>query len=174
MADNNESKKRSKLHNYLLLTVLFVVSIVVVLYLCELYKVNREEQMKIPVIRDSISEIYPEDLEHYVVDNSIAVFYVCVANDEECRVFERDFKKLLRKKNYSDQIIYLNLTDVDQDAFVKEFNEKYHYKTKLTKNYPAFILFEDGEVQKILQRKENSKLTITKVKNFLELIEFGE
>ena len=108
------------------------------------------------------------------MDNPSAIIYMCTANDDVCRNFEKDFKKLLRKKDYRNQIIYLNLTDIDQDVFVNDFNARYHYKNKLTTNYPAFVLFEDGEVKSILQGKENKTLKISKVKQFLELNEIGE
>ena len=154
--------------------MLFLICIVVVLYVCNIYKVNEEEQLKIPVIRDAISEIYPEDLEHYVLDNPVSVIYICTANNEKCRSFEKNFKKLLRKKDYNNQVVYLNVTDEDQDTFISNFNQKYSYKNKLTTNYPAFIIFEDGVVDGILQGKNNKSLTISKVKNFLDLYEIGE
>ena len=144
-----------------------------VLYLRELYKVNEAEQKKIPVIQGYISEIYNDDLEHYVTENPDGVIYMCIANDENCRVFEREFKKLLKKDEYNDNLVYLNLMDVDQDKFLEEFNSKFIYKVKLSKEYPAFVLFEDGKVKAILQEK-NKKLDIVKVKHFLELSEIGE
>ena len=164
----------SKTHNYILLTVIVVVFVAFVLYLCQVYKVGQEEKMRIPVISGALQEIYQEDLEHYIMDNPTALIYMCTANDDTCRSFERDFKKLLRKKDYNDSIIYLNLTDVDQDEFVKKFNEMYHYKIKLTTRYPAFVLFEDGKIDSVLQGKEDKPLTITKVKQFLELSQIGE
>ena len=169
-----EKSERSLFHNYIILVLLFFVCIGLVLYFCTLYKVNEEEKLKIPVISGALLEIYSEDLEHYVLDNPTTVIYVCTANDDVCRTFERDFKKLLRQKEYNDQIIYLNLTDVDQESFVEEFNENYHYKIRLTTHYPAFILFEDGRVESILQGSEDKPLTITKVKQFLELYKIGE
>ena len=169
-----EKKEAKKTHNYIVLVLLFLICIVVVLYVCNIYKVNEEEQLKIPVIRDAISEIYPEDLEHYVLDNPVSVIYICTANNEKCRSFEKNFKKLLRKKDYNNQVVYLNVTDEDQDTFISNFNQKYSYKNKLTTNYPAFIIFEDGVVDGILQGKNNKSLTISKVKNFLDLYEIGE
>ena len=169
-----EKKEAKKLHSYVVLALLFLICIVVVLYVCKIYKVNEEENLKIPVIRDSITEIYLEDLEHYVLDTPITVIYICTADNEKCRSFEKSFKKLLRKKDYRDQIIYLNVTDIDQDSFISEFNQKYPYKNQITTNYPAFVLFEDGVVESVLQSKNNKSLTINKVKNFLDLNEIGE
>ena len=154
--------------------MLFGASIGLAFYFRELYKVNKAEQLKTPVIDGALLEIYETDLEHYVLDNPTTVIYMCTADNEKCRVFERNFKKLLKKKNYNDQIIYLNLTDLDQDVFVNSFNEKYKYKTKLTTNYPAFVLFEDGEIKTILQGNKEEELDLVKVKQFLDLNKVGE
>ncbi len=167
-------KKNKKLHNYFVVILLFLVCIGLVLYLCELYKVHQEEKMKVPIIRDSLGEIYQKDLDYYIVDNPTSVVYMCTANDDVCRTFEKSFKKLLKKKDYNDEIIYLNLTDLDQEEFVNSFNQKYPYKEDITSHYPVFVLFDDGKVIGILQGTEEKPLTVSKVKNFLELNEIGE
>lgn len=169
----NEKKDNKRIRNYIITFILFIACFGLVLYLRALYRVNEAEQKKIPVIDGYISEIYSDDLEHYILDNPNGVIYMCIANDEDCRVFEREFKKLLKKDEYNDNLAYLNLMDVDQDKFLEEFNKKYIYKTKLVKEYPAFVLFEDGKVKAILQEKDR-KLDIVKVKHFLELSEIGE
>lgn len=173
---NRKSEKENKktIKNYILLILLFGASIGLAFYFRELYKVNKAEQLKTPVIDGALLEIYETDLEHYILDNPTTVIYMCTADNEKCRVFERNFKKLLKKKNYNDQIIYLNLTDLDQDVFVNSFNEKYKYKTKLTTNYPAFVLFEDGEIKTILQGNKEENLDLVKVKQFLDLNKVGE
>lgn len=166
-------KDKKVIRNYIITIVLFIACFGLVLYLRELYRFNEAEQKKIPVIQGYISEIYNDDLEHYILDNPNGVIYMCIANDENCRTFEREFKKLLKKDEYIDNLVYLNLIDVDQEKFLEEFNSKYIYKVKLSKEYPAFVLFEDGKVKAILQEKDK-KLDIVKVKHFLELSEIGE
>ena len=175
MKVSHDDKSRKRLiHNYVLLICLFICCGAFVLYLCELYKVNEAEKMKTPVIRGTLLEIYPEDLEHYVLDNPSTLIYMCTADNEDCRSFEKAFKKFLDKKELYDQIIYLNLTGLDQNKFVDNFNEKYNYKILLKTNYPAFVLFEDGGVTSILQESNKKKLTVTKLRQFLELNEIGE
>lgn len=169
-----KEKSSKKIKNYIILVLLFIASMGLVLYCCELYKVNEAEKKKTPIINGMLSEIYSDDLEHFVLDRPTTIVYLCAANDDQCRTFERSFKKLLKKKNYEDQVTYLNLTDVDQDKFVEDFNNKYNYKTKLTTNYPAFIVFEDGRVKSILQGKKDKTLSIEKVKQFLEINDTGE
>lgn len=168
--DKNEKKMRSiPAKNYVILVVLFIAVIILVLYLCNLYHVYDEHQREIPVIRDSLFEIQPDEIQHYVMENPTSVFYMCTATDDACRSFEKDLKKLIEKEELQSAIIYVNLSNVNQSEFVDEFNSKYPYKISLKKNYPAFVVFEDGQVSSILQARRGDKLTISETENFIKL-----
>lgn len=169
----NENHKH-KIHNYLIVFFIFILCIGLVLYLCQLYKIEKEETERIPIIRDSLREILYSDLDHYILDNPTSVIYMCAANEDSCRTFEKKFKKLLLKKEYSEEIIYLNLTDINKEEFIKSFNEKYPYKSGLKDYYPIFVVFEDGKIKSILQGGIKKELTISKVKVFFELNEIGD
>lgn len=170
--DNKKSKKRIK--NYIILVVIFALCCGFTLYLCEWYNVYSDYKKQTPVIRGTLSEINTEDLDHYVVDIPSVIVYMCTSYDDNCRNFERDFKKYINKKDLHDSIVYLNISDVDQKQFVDEFNNKYNYKVKLNGNYPALVSFKDGKVDSILQSDKNKKLSISKVDNFLELNTYEE
>lgn len=162
--------------NYIILVVLFVAIVALVLYLCNLYHVYDEHQREIPVIRGTLSEIQPDELEHYLMENPTSVIYMCTASDESCRDYEKDLKKLVEKKELQESIIYVNLSDIDQLEFIDKFNAKYPYRVSLKKNYPAFVAFEDGKVRSILQADKDDELTISETEQFIELnqIEEGE
>lgn len=169
-----EEKQKKKVKNYIILVFVVLLFVGLVLYLCKWYKVYDEYQKDIPVIRDSLQEIVNEDLEHYLLDNPSSLIYICTANDENCRDFEKKFKKLIEKDELADEIIYLNVTGIDQDNFVNSFNEKYTKKKKLTTNYPAIVVFDEGKVVSILQAKKDNKIKIDDVKHFIKLNKVGE
>ncbi len=174
MAETKEQKRNIKLKNYVILVLLFLAGIGITLYLCELYRVYDEYQKQTPVIRDTLSEITSEDLEHYILENPTTVIYMCTSSDMICRNYEKDLKKLVKSKELQDTIIYLNLSNVDQDSFVENFNNKYPYKVKLTSSYPAIVVFEEGKIINLLQGKPDEKLTIVKTKQFIEIHKIGE
>ena len=173
MTDNVERKKGG-LKNYLILAALFAIGISITLYLCELYKVYDEYQKQTPVIRDSLSEITADDLEHYIQENPTTVIYMCTASNMTCRNFEKDFKKIIKSKDLQETIVYLNLSDLDQEKFVENFNRNYPHRIKLTSNYPALVVFEEGKIINLLQGKSDEKLTIIKTKQFIEIHKIGE
>lgn len=155
----------------MILAFIFIAVIILTLYLCDCYSVYKEGIMDIPVIRGVVSEISSDELDHYVMENPNCVVYICTASDTKCRSFEEDFIKLINRKNLQEEIIYLNVSNADSD-FTDKFNSTYNYKIKLTTNYPAIVIFEDGNIASLLQ--EEDTLSITRAKQFIELNKIGE
>jgi hypothetical protein len=170
-----EKKKENLARNYVILFVIFLVTILLVWYVCKWYSVYTEYEKETPVIRGTLSyEITTADFEHYITDNPTTVIYMCTSKDDKCRNFEKDLKKYVKKNALEDEIIYLNLSDADIDGFVKQFNEKYKYKVKLTNNYPLIVEFTDGKVTGLIQGEENNPLTIDRVEDFVEINKIGK
>lgn len=169
MNKNEEKAKKIPTKNYVILVVLFIAIIALVLYLCNLYHVYDAHQREIPVIRDTLFEIQPDELEHYVMENPTTVFYMCTASSDVCRDYEKDLKKLVQKEELQNAIIYVNLSNVNRDEFVETFNAKYPYKNSLKKNYPAFVVFGDGEVSSILQADKGERLTLSETEQFIKI-----
>lgn len=169
-----DEKKQIKIKNYAILGIIFLVGIILTLYLCKCYEIYSLEQKEIPVIRDSLLEITSEDFDHYLLENPSSIIYMCTAQDDKCRSYEKEFSKLLKKEGLNDYIVYLNLSGIDQEKFVEDFNNKYEYKVQLTSYYPAIVVFEEGKITDILQGDENDKLTVRQTEHFLDLMELGE
>ena len=165
--------RKIPIKNYIILGVIFIIGIAIIGYLCNWYKVYDEYQRETPVIRGTLSEITAEEINHYVLDNPTTIFYMCTSKDFSCRNYEKDLKKLIESKELQNNIIYVNLTNVDINSFVDDFNNTYNYKKKLTTNYPALVIFEDGKIISILQGNKEKKLTVSKTKQFIELNNIG-
>lgn len=172
--EKDKSKSKKGIKNYIILIVIFVLCFGFTIYLCEWYNVYSDYKKQTPIIRGTLSEINTEDLDHYVVDVPSVIVYICTSYDDDCRSFEKNFKKYVNKKDLNDSIVYLNISDVDKEQFVNDFNSKYNYKTRLNGNYPAFISFKDGKIDSILQSDVNKELSISKVDSFLELNMYEE
>ena len=165
-----EKNKKIPTKNYIIFIVMILLVYALIYYLYSWYKVYSDYQKDIPVIRDSLTEITPEEANHYIQDNSNAVIYSCTANNDKCRAFEKNFKKLVSENSLDQYITYINLNGTDTKNFTEEFNNSYvsSNRKKLKNNYPAIIVFEEGKVIDILQGNENKIITTKDVKDFLE------
>ncbi len=165
-------KKSIPIKNYFILLLIILGTFFIVYYFYRWYVVYSDYQEDIPVIRDTLLEVSEEEMYHYIQENSTTVVYMCTSEDASCRNFEKSFKKLIERDSLKEYITYVNLTHVDKEKFIHNFNEKYHYKKEL-KNYPAFIVFDSGNVVDLLQETKNSKVTISDVKSLLKRNEVG-
>ncbi len=165
--------KKVPIRNYVILMILFVGVLLLLLYFSKWYDVYNDYQKETPVIRGTLSEITNLELEHYILENPTVAIYMCTSSDMKCRNFEKNFKIMLDKnEDLKSNIIYLNLSNIDQDEFVDNFNNKYSYKIKLNKNYPAIVLFEESRIVGLLQ-EEDKNLNVEDVRSYLKLHKVG-
>ena len=160
--------------NYFILAFIFLLGIGLTMYFCKWYEVIDTEKKQTPVIRGVIPEISSQELDNFVLENPTTVLYLCTSDNMKCRNFEKDFKKYIIKESMENYIVYVNLTNINQVKFVKDFNSNYEYKTKLTPNYPALIYFNDGKISDMIEGTNSNKLTLSKAKDFLGKNKIGD
>lgn len=161
-------KKNEKLNivGYVKVVILIVITVFLVLFIRNIYLSNINYKLNIPVIRETLKlEINKGEIYNYVRDNPNAVIYVGVASDNNCRTFELDFNRIIKKEKLEEEIIYLNLDKKNGiKSFFKEFNK--FYDTNLTK-YPSIIIFQDGKVEDILKVPTGDNYSSTVIEEFL-------
>lgn len=161
-------KKNEKLNivGYVKVVILIVITVFLVLFIRNIYLSNINYKLNIPVIRETLKlEINKGEIYNYVRDNPNAVIYVGVASDNNCRTFELDFNRIIKKEKLEEEIIYLNLDKKNGiKSFFKEFNK--FYDTNLTK-YPSIIIFQDGKVEDILKVPIGDNYSSTVIEEFL-------
>ncbi len=165
-------KKRKNLpkplKNYVILGLICGVTILAVIYLCLWYRQYRAYQDTIPTLRGVIPEITERELGHYVQESDRALLYLCVPANDMCRNFEKDLKTMILKKELKDELTYLNLeNETHAEVILKNLHDEYHMNQDLL-GYPAFLLFENGEVYKVLQGNDYTDLSLSEVEQFLD------
>ncbi len=166
--------EKGSFKSYLVLILTFAIGIGLCIYAFTWYKVIDNNKKNTPIIRGTLTEINSKELDNYILENSNVVLYLCTSDSVRCRNYEKDFKKIINSKSLNDNIVYVNLTGVDQVKFVKQFNKKYSYKSKLKTSYPAIIVFEDGKIVDLIEYSKGNKLTSKKTIEFLEDNHVGE
>ena len=149
----NEKTRTIPAKNYVILACLFLGTILLLMFITNKYEQIIEFEKQTPVISDTLHEITPTEVEHYVTENP---------------------KKFVIDKDLTDDIIYVNLSDVDVNQFVDEFNNKFPYSKELTTTYPAFVIMEDNKVEAILQGSKDKPLSISRTEDFFDYYEVGK
>lgn len=161
-----KNKKRSK-KNYVILGVIYIAVILVVLYLASWYNTYSEYKREIPVLKDVVSFISPEEVDHYLTENPSPILYLCTASDSDCREFEENIKQDLEEKNYQD-LTYVNLESLsDKSGFLQELLDKYGQDFSIER-VPCLIKFVDGRIVSIEDGLNGAVLTRDEALEFLD------
>ena len=172
-AKNIEEPERNiKLKNYVILISIFLATFLVVIILRNQYIQYRDYQLTIPVLKDKLNEVTVAELDTYLIENTDAIIYIEVSEDENSRKVASDLYEVVKRRDLTERVVYLNISSVeDKEEFFNNFNEKYCDEGKKLSNYPALVLFYEGKVESYVSRTENQELNIGNVEQLFDQYE---
>lgn len=148
-----KKEKEIPLKNYILLSIVLILTIVVVIYFFLWKNTYEKSKLQTPILDDYLLVINYNELNNYLVENKDAIIYVSKLNDESIRLFENKFKNIINKNNLNNKILYLDLTEeLKENNIVKEINKKYG---KEMTEVPTIVIIKDGKISSSYNIKEN-------------------
>lgn len=160
-----KKEKEISLKNYILLSIVLILTIVVVIYFFLWKNTYEKSKLQTPILDDYLLVINYNELNNYLVENKDAIIYVSKLNDESIRLFENKFKNIINKNNLNNKILYLDLTEeLKENNIVKEINKKYG---KEMTEVPTIVIIKDGKISSSYNIKEN-KYNIKLLEKYLE------
>lgn len=160
-----KKEKEIPLKNYILLSIVLILTIVVVIYFFLWKNTYEKSKLQTPILDDYLLVINYNELNNYLVENKDAIIYVSKLNDESIRLFENKFKNIINKNNLNNKILYLDLTEeLKENNIVKEINKKYG---KEMTEAPTIVIIKDRKISSSYNIKEN-KYNIKLLEKYLE------
>lgn len=160
-----KKEKEIPLKNYILLSIVLILTIVVVIYFFLWKNTYEKSKLQTPILDDYLLVINYNELNNYLVENKDAIIYVSKLNDESIRLFKNKFKNIINKNNLNNKILYLDLTEeLKENNIVKEINKKYG---KEMTEVPTIVIIKDGKISSSYNIKEN-KYNIKLLEKYLE------
>lgn len=129
--------------NYIIFLLMIVAVVVIVFYLCNAYNFRMNYKYVSPM-NSFITEIKVDDIENYIVENSLVVIYVSNKKDDTLKEREEKFKKLLTKYNIHQYFVYLDMS-LDTELISKTFEDKYKNKLDYDR-LPILFVMIDGKI----------------------------
>ncbi len=147
-------KKEIPKKNYVILIVVFLVTIIAVFYVRDWYNTTKEYYAQNSVMTKVIREIKSEEIANYILENQRFILYVSSGQNSEIKKFEDDFKGLIQKLDLRDDVLYMNLDGVDANRFYdllkNDFVSNSKIKNQLVDSDASLYLFMDGKVTSVL------------------------
>ena len=152
-----EELRKIPFKNYVILGVVFVVTIFLLYYFYLWVDAYKESKVNIPILDKYMTVINYNELNNYVVENPDTLVYVSVLENEEIRAFEKQLKSKYKKDKIKNEILYMNITnDLLDEGLVSEMTKSYSLNNLNITNVPCVLLFEDGMLKSIYSVSDNA------------------
>lgn len=160
-----KKEKEIPLKNYILLSIVLILTIVVVINLFLWKNTYEKNKLQTPILDNYLLVINYNELNNYIVENKDAIIYVSELNNESIRLFENKFKNIINKNNLNNKILYLDLTEeLNKKSIVNEINKKYG---KEMTDVPSIIIIKNGKISSSYNIKENG-YNVKSLEKYLE------
>lgn len=137
--------------NYYILVVLLAVTILLSLYLSNLY-LNKEKLTS--DFYNYASVITPEDFDEFMTENSDVIIYISDKYDLSHSAFEKNFETKIEGLNLKHNLIYIDKEDITSE-FLNKLKESYQINLDLEK-LPVAIVVVDKKVVRNVSITPNS------------------
>lgn len=120
----------------LLIAVCFVT--LMVLFIALKLNANRNYNLlSTSSIDKYLTEVKYDSISTHIIENSNAIIYVSNSSEESSKLFEKNFKKVIKKYNLENEIVYININDTN-------------IVDPLYQNAPQLIFYKNGAVEDII------------------------
>lgn len=144
----------------LILVLILAVTILIVNYSLNWYKVYREYNLNKSIIASYIPEVSYEEYKTYMQEVSTGFIYYCIADNKECRSFENQFKRIVSKYGLSSNLVYLNTKDLSIGSFYNTYANN-----NIDARIPLIVYFEDHYIVDYINN-DNSDMTEKEIVKF--------
>ncbi|MBS7020967.1 MAG: hypothetical protein KH135_03750 [Firmicutes bacterium] len=135
--------------NYFIFGCVILVSVLIVLYLMSWYQKTQPEDTY-TIMGEVVSEVRSDEMSSYLQDNPNTIIYVAPSNVDDYVSLEKEFKKLIVKKELTNEVVYLDSSQVSEN-FYQEFANHYLNEELKKKNIdlsviPNLIFIKEGKI----------------------------
>ena len=157
-------KREIPVKNYVILILVFLVTIVAVFYVRDWYNTTKNYYAQNSVMTKVVREIKSEEISNYILENQRFILYVSSGHDSGIKNFEDDFKNLIQSLDLTDDVLYMNLDGVNSESFYDLLKNNYvrnsKIKNQIVDSNSSLYLFTDGKVSGVLNNVSDYSIKI--------------
>ena len=163
-------KKEIPYKNYIILILVFLVTIVVAFYVRDWYNTTKAYYAQNSVMTKVVREIKSEEISNYILENQRFILYVSSGQNSQIKDFEDEFKNLIQNLDINDDVLYMNLDGVNTGSFYDLLKNNYSSNAKLKNQIvssdSSLYLFTDGKIVNVLNNV--SDYSIKRLENIIK------
>ena len=140
------------LKNYIYLLLLLVFTILVTLYLSNMYLNKNKDTSDFYKYSNTITT---KDFDVYITENPDAIVYLANKYDMSYSDFESKLQSEIELRGIKDKFIYINVNN----KFINKLNKEYRIKLSISK-LPIIVIFVDGKISDYMYVDNTSSANI--------------
>lgn len=157
-------KKEIPFKNYVILVLIFGLTVLAVFYMRSWYNTYKEYYTQNSVMTQVIMEIKSEELANYSLEDQGFILYVASGQNTELKEFEDEFKDLVKEMDLTNEMLYLNLDEVDPSSFYATLKSDFAADSSVqsqidTSSSASMYLFTSGEITNVLNNVDSYSLS---------------
>ena len=142
-----------KLRNYILLSVFYIFTILLVMYCCTIYN-NSSKNVNdsnisnyvVDVTGKSYDDLY-SNISNYNAENNHFIIYVASYKNDKTILFEDVFEGIISEENLKGKILYINVDSLKEFEYVNNLLNDFGYVERVKTSYlPIFIVINNNSV----------------------------
>ena len=128
--------------NYLYLLIMLLIVVFVTFGIVKISKYYEEKKLEKSYFDGYISEVTLKDMNNILTEPSSEMFIIVTeVNNQNIYNIEKDIKKVIKKRDIRDNVMFINYTDNKKDL-----NELNKVLGSDIKNIPAIVYYKNGQV----------------------------
>lgn len=131
---------KEKTKKLILLVAICFVTLVVLFIAIKLNENRKNDALSISGIKGYLTEIKYDEISTHVIEQPNTIIYVSNSSDDSSMNFEKMFKKVIKKYNLENEIIYIN---INNEVIVDPI---YQYA-------PELVFYDGGQISDIIDCK---------------------
>ncbi len=144
----NITEKNIPKKNYVIVIVVAILVFLLSLYVRIIYLNNKDNKNKsIFESEDSlVSTINIDDIDFVISESSDMILYIGYNGNPEIKSMERKLYREIVRNEYTDKVIYLNVTDLkDNNKYINKLKEKFPNIKGDISDAPMMVYIKNGE-----------------------------
>ena len=150
--------RRVPLKNYVILSVIILSTVICVFYFRGWYITTKEYYSKNSVIRDVVREINAYEISNYTLESPKFMLYVSSGTNNDVKKFENRFKKIIKKYELGEDVLYLNTDNVDLNVLYSNlngFSSNNKISSLIVENKSSLYIFDEGKIIVVLNNLDS-------------------
>ena len=163
-------ERRIPRKNYIIYGIIVVVTLTLVFYANEWYKAYKQNELENSYIAEYVKEVNYPEFQNYVLENSDLIVYIGEKNSEKCVSFEKELHKVIKEYNLEDEVIFLNVSDVNNLNVITDTYRISSLNTSLS--IPSVAILKNSKFYDILNSNDDNELRSDEIIQLLEEHEY--